>query len=122
MAAKKKTTAKTKKNLKNMDQAHGKTEEYQPSTLEQIWGDDGLGKYNTLSEPTYTEQLNEMSKVDMQAHATQVGIMPIDNVELMKTRLVKEFKKHVSLYRRPSHTPKDVKLNKELKDILGEGK
>jgi|TARA_Y100000310_G_C20458510_1_gene704205 hypothetical protein len=122
MAAKKKTTAKTKKKLSNMDQTHGKVDTFEPSTLEQIWGDDGLGKYSTLSESSYIEQLNGMAKVDMQAHATKVGLIPTDNVELMKTRLIKEFKKHVSIYRRPSHAPKNIKVDKEVKDILGEGK
>lgn len=105
-----------------MDQTHGKVDTFEPSTLEQIWGDDGLGKYSTLSESSYIEQLNGMAKVDMQAHATKVGLIPTDNVELMKTRLIKEFKKHVSIYRRPSHAPKNIKVDKEVKDILGEGK
>lgn len=122
MATKKKTTAKTKKKLSEMDQTHGKVETFEPSTLEQIWGDDGFDKYSTLSEATYIDQLNEMAKVDMQAHATKVGLIPTDNVELMKSRLIKEFKKHVSIYRRPSHAPKKVKMTKEIKDILGEGK
>jgi len=122
MAAKKKTTAKTKKNMKEMNQTHGKTEGFTPSTLDQIWGDDGFDKYSTLSEATYIEQLNEMTKVDMQAHATKVGLIPIDNVEIMKQKLIKEFNKHVNLYKRPSTTVNDIKLNKELKGILEEGK
>ena len=38
MAAKRKTN---KKPVKKLSQAHGKVEEYQPTTLDQIWGDDG---------------------------------------------------------------------------------
>jgi hypothetical protein len=121
MAAKKKSQAKTKKTSK-MQQTHGKTEEFQPSTLEQIWGDDGFDKYNTLSEATYVDQLNGMSKSDMQAHATKVGVVPIDNVEIMKSKLIKEFTKHVNQYRRPSHAPNEIKMSKDLKDVLDEGK
>lgn len=126
MAAKKKTTkkstAKTKKNLTNMEQTHGKMEEFQPSTLDQIWGDTGYEKYNTLSEASYVDSLNEMTKSEMQAHCTKVGLIPIDNVEIMKQRLVKEFKKHVSLYKRPSHAAPQIKVDKNIKDILNEGK
>ena len=28
-----------------MQQTHGKVETFQPTTLDQIWGDDGTGKY-----------------------------------------------------------------------------
>ena len=75
MAAKKKTAKKTAKKttkMENMTQAHGKVEEYEPSTLEQVWGSDGLDTYNTLDKEEYENQLNGMAKVDMQAHATKV--------------------------------------------------
>ena len=127
MAAKKKTTTKGSKkklNLSEMDQTHGKTEiEYEPSTLEQVWGNDGLETYGTNDEVKYLETLNGMAKVDMQEHATKVGLIPIDNIEILKGRLVKEFKKHVNAYRRPKVVPgRDIKLSKAVKDILGEGK
>jgi hypothetical protein len=121
MPTKKKSKKKTSKASK-MQQTHGKTERFEPSTLEQIWGDDGFDKYSTLSESTYLEQLNGMTKSDMQAHATKVGLIPIDNVGIMKSKLLREFTKHVNLYRRPSHSAVKVKLTKEVKDILEEGK
>ena len=121
MPAKKKSKKKTSKASK-MQQTHGKIERCEPSTLEQVWGDDGFDKYSTLSEATYLDQLNGMTKSDMQAHATKVGLIPIDNVEIMKGKLIKEFTKHVNLYSRPSHSPPKVKLTKEVKDILEEGK
>ena len=107
-----------------MDQTHGKTEtEYEPSTLEQVWGNDGLETYGTNNEVKYLEMLNGMAKVDMQEHATKVGLIPIDNIDILKGRLVKEFKKHVNAYRRPKVVPgREIKLSKAVKDILGEGK
>ena len=45
---KKKTAKKTKK----MQQTHGKVETFQPTTLDQVWGDDGTGKYSTNDEKT----------------------------------------------------------------------
>lgn len=122
MAAKKKSAKKTKK-MENMTQAHGKVEEFEPSTLEQIWGADGMDTYNTLEVGEYENQLKGMAKVDMQAHATKVGLIPIDNMDILKQRLVKQFKNHVATYRRPKVTKsRDPRLTKEIKNILGEGK
>jgi hypothetical protein len=122
MAAKKKTAKKAKK-MENLTQAHGKVEEFEPSTLDQIWGSDGMETYNTLDREEYENQLKGMAKVDMQAHATKVGLIPIDNMDILKQRLVKQFKSHVATYRRPK-TKKESgpRLTKEIKNILGEGK
>jgi hypothetical protein len=126
MPAKKKTTKKTTgktQKMKNLSQTHGKVEKFEPSTLEQIWGSDGLDPYTTLEEEEYLEQLNGMAKVDMQAHATKVGIVPIDNMDILNARLVKQFKSHVAAYRKPiTLTKNDPKMTKELRNILGEGK
>lgn len=123
MPAKKKTTAKKTKKVKNLQQAHGKVEKFEPSTLEQIWGDDGFDVYNTMIEAEYISQLDDMAKVDVQAHATKVGLIPTDNISTLREKLLKEFRRHVNLYRRPKVSKaKDPVLTKELKDILGEGK
>jgi hypothetical protein len=126
MAAKKKTAkkpAKKTKKMENMTQAHGKVEEFEPSTLEQVWGADGMDTYNTLDTEEYENQLNGMAKVDMQAHATKVGMIPIDNMDILRQRLIKQFKSYVATYRRPKTTKaRDPRLTKEIKNILGEGK
>jgi hypothetical protein len=76
-----------------------------------------------VDESEYLEQLNGMAKVDMQAHATKVGLIPIDNMEMLKGRLVKQFKTHVNTYRKPiTQTRKDPRMTKEIRNILGEGK
>ena len=65
---KKKSTSKAKKTskLQGLSQAHGKdeTKEFQPTTLDQVWGDTGLWKYNTMNEDEYKDQLKQMSKAD----------------------------------------------------------
>ena len=90
-ASKRKTTSGNK--LKKMAQTHGKDEsiqpKFEPRTLDQIWGDTGLGKYNTLDEGIYKDRLDNMAKTDLQAHATKVGLVPIDNRSTLTQRLVK---------------------------------
>ena len=111
-----------RKKIENMNQLHGKVENFEPSTLDQIWGDTGLSKYNTLNEESYKTYLSELNKTDLQAHASQVGIIPIDNLEMLTKRLVKEFLKHVSIYKAPAKQPKPITLSKEAKRILEEGR
>ena len=121
----KKTTKKTVKGkkLNNLAQTHGKEEKFQPTSLEQIWGDDGMSKYSTFDPLTYEDALDEYSKVDLQSHATRVGVVPVDNVTLLRQRLMKEFHKHVNAYRMPSQPTNDpTVVSKEVRLILEEGK
>lgn len=120
----KQSEAKTNKDkLSELNQVHGKNEyDTQKVTLDQIWGDSGNGKYKTLDVNVYTEQLSEMNKSDLQSHATTVGIIPIDNRELLTKRLIAEFQKHVSSYNMPKNNINPIKLTKEAKKILSEGR
>lgn len=114
---------KKNKKLSGLSQVHGKDENsFKPSTLDQIWGDDGEGKYNTLNELQYKSHLEELNKTDLHAHASKIGIIPIDNRELLEQRLVREFKKHVSSYQTPSAKKKETIISKAASDILKEGK
>ena len=121
----KKTTKKTVKGkkLNNLAQTHGKEEKFPPTSLEQIWGDDGMSKYSTFDPLTYEDALDEYSKVHLQSHATRVGVVPVDNVTLLRQRLMKEFHKHVNAYRMPSQPTNDpTVVSKEVRQILEEGK
>ena len=105
MATKKKTTsrAKKKRSTKSLSQTHGKEEKRtRPTTLDQIWGDTGLSKYGTMDEKAYAEEISSMSKSDLQAHASTVGIIPVDNREMLSQRLLREFRKHVASYNTPN--------------------
>ena len=121
----KKTTAKAAKKptkLNQMSQAHGKEEKYTPTTLDQIWGDDGMGKYKTLDAAEYEEQIRMMSKSELQHHSTQVGLIPVDNRETLTVRLVREFRRHVASYRQPAQRKKKPKaVSSEAMKILKEG-
>ena len=133
-ASKRKTTAKRKttsgSKLKKMSQTHGKDEsakpKFEPRTLDQVWGDTGLGKYKTFDEGKYKDKLDNMAKTDLQTHATKVGLVPIDNRSTLTQRLMREFRKHVNAFK-----PSSVKASKpiakdslpqEVKRILDEGK
>ena len=126
MAAKrkisKKATAK-KKSVKNLSQTHGKEEKFEPTTLDQIWGDDGTSTYGTMVEDHYETQIDEMNMSDMQTHASRVGIIPIDNRNTLRERLLREFRKHVASYRKPVNNPSpEPSLSKEMRKILYEGR
>ena len=129
-AAKRKTSSRS--NIKKMSQTHGKDEstekqeKFEPRTLDQVWGDTGLGKYKTFDESKYKERLDNMAKTDLQAHATKVGLVPIDNRSTLTQRLLREFKKHVNAFKpvgikAPQPIGKDS-LSDEVRKILDEGK
>lgn len=125
---KKAKSAKKPNKMENLSQAHGKDEsqdQYQPTTLDQVWGDTGLWKYNTMSEASYKEELDQMSKSDLFTHASKHGIIPTDNRDLLVTKLMREFRKYVSAYRVPRPNTDEIKnfadLPPEVKKILKEG-
>ena len=126
MAAKKKTPKKAiskRKSVKNLSQTHGKEEKFEPTTLEQIWGDDGSSAYGTLNENAYTKQVDDMNLSDLQTHASTVGIIPIDNRQTLRERLLREFRKHVSSYKKPVHEAESVtRIDPEVMKILSEGR
>ena len=82
----KKSAAKSSKKLNNLKQTDGKDEttQFQPRTLDQVWGDDGLWKYNTLDEEEYKDQIKAMTRSDMYAHASKIGIIPTENLDQLK--------------------------------------
>lgn len=114
--------SRKKVNLENMTQTHGKIENIQYKTLDQIWGDSVNSKYQTTNEKEYVNFLNDMNKTDLQSHANKMGLVPIDNRETLTKRLISEFRKHVSLFNIPKSKESTVSLNKKAKDILSEGK
>ena len=122
--AKKKTANKgktSKKTSKKVYQTHGKVEGSRPSTLDQVWGDDGFSNYGTLDAEEYKNQIGGMSRAEIQTHATKLSVVPIENRELLERRLVKEFEKHVASYNRPE-SPRPSPISKEGMKILSEGR
>lgn len=115
--------AKKKKSLEDLSQTHAMNEQFVPTTLDQIWGDEGLFKYGTMNEDEYAEKLDEMNKTDLWSHASKIGLVPIDNIPHLKRTLLSEFRKHVSSYRKTAGPQEaKAKIDKEVLKILSEGK
>ena len=130
-AASKKSPTKRKRSTKALSQTHGKVEststEFKPTSLDQIWGDTGEHKYQTMDAAEYEAQIRVMPKVDLHAHASRVGIVTVDNRDVLSSRLIREFKKHVSLYRFPDSKSIGTKHSKDelsqtARSVLNEGK
>jgi hypothetical protein len=114
----------SKKKLDEMSQTHGKVEkpeEFQPTTLDQIWGADGTDKYGTLSIDDYEGQLQAMSKSELHVHATKIGLIPVDDRGMLTKRLVREFTRHVAQFQTPIEDSVEVDLTDDAKRILKEG-
>ena len=111
-----------KRKIEELSQTHGKLENVQYKSLDQIWGDTGLSKYKTTNLEEYINFINEMNKSDLQAHANKVGLVPIDNRDMLTKRLVAELKKFVSTFNIPKTIDNSVNLDKKSKDVLSEGK
>ena len=119
MAAKRK-----KKKLGDIKQAHGKVEaKFVPTTLDQIWGDDGTSLYGTNDLDTYQSKIFDMNMSDLQAHASRVGIIPVDNRNMLTDRLLREFTQHISAYRKPATAENEnTSIPDKVKKILAEGR
>ena len=120
-----KAKAKAKPKFEEMAQTHGmeERESYEKTSLDQVWGDTGSSKYGTLKEEDYSKKIKSMNRSDLHSHAVTVGILPIDNRELLVSRLKREFKKHVLAYKKPRKGRKsDPGVSKRAKSILSEGK
>ncbi len=113
-----------KKKLNDLEQTHGKTEKFEPTTLAQIWGEDGMNKYKTLELSEYELQIRGMNKSDLQAHAANLGIVPSDDRERLTKKLVQAFLKHSSQFRKPLQqtVPDGKKPSDEVLKILSEGR
>ena len=110
--------------LKSISQTHGKEENLQPTTLDQVWGDKGDGKYSTSCAATYESEIREMNLTDLQMHSTQIGLIPIQNREVLTKRLLKEFQKHWNSYQlSPVVKNKTLgNLPQSVRDTLAEGR
>mgnify|MGYP003659473148 CR=1 FL=1 len=111
--------------IKKLYQVHGKQDHFKASTLEQIWGDEGLGLYSTLNEEEYAEIISEFNVTDLQRHAIKVGVVPDHQMSTTKKRLIAAFQRHVSNYHTPVDSNPSDKLSsvsKEVKKILSEGR
>lgn len=91
---------------KKLTEINGREETYQPQTLAQIWGETGREKYGTLDLEEYRQQLESMTRSDMEEHARVVGIGIVDGKVRLRDNLIKEFKNHVAMARKPVEVKK----------------
>ena len=120
-----KTTAKNAftKKVTELNQAHGKVEGPEPTTLDQIWGDTGLSKYRTLDASEYEIYLKQLNKSDLQRHAAEMGIVPVDSREMLSNRLLKEFNRYVASFKMPTaNNNPNQPVSDKVKRILSEGR
>lgn len=123
MAAKKKSKKKSSKELESMSQTHGMVEKFEPTSLNQIWGDDGVSRYGTLDVKKYETGLRELTRTDLGAHAQKIGLIPIDNSALLIKRLLAEFNRHANSYKKPtSEQESPITMDSETRKILEEGR
>lgn len=116
---------KKSKKIKEIKQLHGKEETFEPTSLDQVWGETGLTRYGTMDEKAYQDYLGNLVRSDLQMHASEVGIVPVDSRERLQKTLMSEFRKHISAYTKPAppSSPKDKSnLTKKVRDILDEGR
>ena len=119
----KKKAGKKATKLESLAQTHGKEETFKPTTLDQIWGDTGISKYQTMDLGLYQEQLRAMNKSDLQSHASKIGLVPVDDRTVLTDRLLSEFRKHVNSYQIPEDTLNNHQdLTPEMQRVLDEGK
>lgn len=116
-----------KKKLQSLSQTHGKAQEKQtqPTTLDQIWGDDGAWKYKTLDEQEYVEWLNNLTSSEIQSHANRLGFVPVGELDVLKKKLIEEFRGHVAKYNAAAVRSRSkggaTEVSPEVSKILKEG-
>jgi len=112
--------AKNKKApLESLSQVHGKEEKFEPTTLDQVWGESGNTKYGTTDINDYVRKLDGMNTTDLQTHAHVIGFVPVDDRVTLIKKLVGEFKKHVSSFQKPANQPNpNQNISKDVPDSV----
>jgi hypothetical protein len=103
-------------------QAHGA--ETAPKSVYDIIGYKAHS-YKTLDVEVYKEQIRAMNFADLQEHALDNEIVPIDDREALTERLVKEFMKKTSPYAAAAQkrqAPMSLSDKKKAEDILSRGR
>ena len=106
-----------------MIQTHAKEEKFQPSTLDQVWGESVNTRYGELTEEEYSTKIKEMNTTDLQAHAHMHGLVPIQDRTRLTKSLMSEFRRYVSGFRKPATPIKPPpNISNTASQILSEGR
>jgi hypothetical protein len=108
---------------KTIIETHGKVESTVPTMLEQIWGYNELAKYGTKDEEVYRNQISDMNRTDLEAHARRVGVVIVESTGRLRENLLKEFRIYFNNLSHPAPLPKaQPNITAEVQRILNEGK
>lgn len=123
----KKSAAKKKVSLDNLQQTNGKSYEDQVARareLEDILGVAKINPFKTNDKRVFTEMLQDMNLTDLQSFAVKVGVFPSGNKTVLKNKIKRAFesslygKGSVQIMGEPMQLdPKNPK-HKELIDYL----
>jgi hypothetical protein len=83
--------------LKELNQIDAKFIEGKTKTLDYLIGAGSSGPYVTANLDEYQSYINDLNSTDLQRHAEKVGLLPSCERRVLKDRLVREFKRFMSL-------------------------
>jgi len=113
-----------KSKLSSLKQLHGKVEDFQPTSLDQIFGGfNRLSAYGTLDEAEYKGRLLQMTRADLEAHAREKGCLIVEDSNRIREMLLKEFRAYVFSLKKPAPLkPTSGKIPDEVQRVLNAGR
>lgn len=112
--------------MQQMIETHGQEEtspKKQPTSLEQVWGFDGMEKFGTSDEGQYNKRLEDMNRPELETHARMMGVVIVESSSRLKDKLMTEFRQHQSLLNKPASTAHPtIKVSEAAMKVLAEGK
>jgi hypothetical protein len=114
---------KTKK-LETLKQTHGKVNNFEVTTLDQIWGSSDNTPFGTTDIAEFEAKLKDMTRSDLENFARQHGSIIVESSERIRNELMKVFRNYVSLLQKPPTRPQtsNTKVSEAVQRILNEGK
>jgi len=110
-----------KKGAPVVEQADGRKDDPRKLTLDDMLGNTRR-KYSQTDIEGYKIYLKGLNLTDMQAHAQQLGLIPISERRVLEGRLVKEFQKTASKYFGTQVSGETPKVSERVMRILATGR
>ena len=102
-----------------MKQTHGQVETVPQKLSEIIAAKNGeevavnFGPYKTQDAEAYAQYVSGLSRADLEAHCSRVGVIPAGESKLIAKKLVTEFKR---FWQGNAELPRPIKFTQEQKD------
>ncbi len=101
----------------------GNVDDGQPTTLDQVWGNDGYSIYGESTLEEYEANISALNKTDLYSHAAKRGIIPVGQRHLLIKKLKNEYVKyHNSFVKAPKVKAKSKDIPQNVLNILSEGR